>query len=227
MINRLIGVALCAVVVGACQDASIDSRSPAGPTAASTQTATIGSGSPASPVAASLPDVVSGARPWKASLMWTVAGIEWAGQPGVDKSYFDGRCSKLSDYVISGAFQGEATHAGRVTGTTEHCSQLTWGPQGPTGAAYTDGQGSVVAANGSTLVLRYGDGTHGVDIETGENWFRDTWTFNGGTGLFAGATGRGQEEGRFKDFDTLLAGAAAPMWMKGTITYDPARGSGY
>jgi len=226
MISRLIGVALCAAVVVACQDSNTDSRSPASPTSASALSATSGSGSLAGPVASS-PDTVSGALPFKASLMWAVTGMTWAGQPGVDKSLFDGRCSVLSDYVISGRFEGEATHAGRVTGTTEHCSQLAWGPMGPIGGAYTDGQGAIVTANGSKLVLRYGNGTSGFDTETGENWFRDTWTFNGGTGLFEGATGSGQEEGRFKDFNALLAGSPAPMWMKGTITYNPGWGDGH
>ncbi len=64
----------------------------------------------------------------------------------------------------------------------------------------------MTSANGSTIVLRYGNGTTGVDPASGEMWFKDDWTFIGGTGLFAGATGSGTEGGRFKDFSTVLGG---------------------
>jgi hypothetical protein len=132
------------------------------------------------------------------------------------------RCSVPSDYLIAARCEGEATHAGRVTGTTEHCSQLQWGPQGPTGATYSDGRGSVTSANGSTLVLRYGNGSSGADPSTGRLWFRDSWTFDGGSGLFEGATGSGEEGGDFADFNALLAGAPVSMWMEGTISYSPS-----
>ncbi|HSP90544.1 MAG TPA: hypothetical protein VLN08_06545 [Vicinamibacterales bacterium] len=169
---------------------------------------------------------MAGSRPWKANFEWRVTGIQFAnpGQPfDGTKSLFDGRCSAMSDYVISGFFEGEATHAGRFTGRGSHCSQITWGPQGPMGATYSDGQGVITSANGGTLTLRWGNGTTGVDQATGENWFRDEWTFIGGTGHFAGATGSGTEGGSFASFEAFLGGAPAPMWMQGTITYDPSR----
>ena len=65
------------------------------------------------------------------------------------------------------------------------------------------------------------DGVTGFDAATGETWFEDDFTLIGETGLFAGATGSGREGGRFLDFNALLAGAPTPMWMDGTITYDP------
>jgi hypothetical protein len=68
------------------------------------------------------------------------------------------------------------------------------------------------------------NGTTGIDPVTGEHWWRDTFTFTGGTGRFAGASGGGEEGGRFADFDAVLAGTPAPMWMKGTITYAPGHG---
>ena len=110
-----------------------------------------------------------------------------------------------------------------MTGTTSHCSQITWSPQGPVGSAYTDGQGSLVSANGSMLFLRYGSGTTGVDLKTGELWFRDTFTFEGGTGHFADAIGSGEEGGTFTDFNAILTGAPVPMWMEGTIAYNPGK----
>ena len=143
---------------------------------------------------------------------------------GQATSLFEGRCSVLSDYVITATFEGTATHAGRVTGTTSHCSQIMWSPQGPMGATYSDGRGVINGANGSTIILRYGDGTTGADPATGKLWFRDTWTFNGGTGLFAGATGSGEEGGTFSDFGAILGGTPVPMWMEGTITYSPGTG---
>jgi hypothetical protein len=72
-------------------------------------------------------------RPWQGSMMWTVtADIQWAGVPGQDKSLFGGRCSVASDYVITATCPGEATHAGRLSGSGSHCSQITWSSQGPT-----------------------------------------------------------------------------------------------
>lgn len=226
MLMRVFGFVLCAAVIGACQQSTGGAGSPASPSAASALSGAGVSGSDSTFGVASLSPSVAGPRPWKANLEWRVAGIQFAnpGQPfDGTKSLFDGRCSVMSDYVIGGAFEGEATHAGHVSGATEHCSQITFGPEGPTSAAYTDGRGWVIAANGSSLTMRYGQGVSGVDPATGENFFHDTWTFTGGTGLFAGATGNGEEEGRFKDFPTLLAGGFAGMWMEGTITYDPSR----
>ena len=203
MLMRVFGFVLCAAVIGACQPSTGGAGSPASPSAASALSGAGVSGSDSTFGVASLSPSVAGPRPWKANLEWRVAGIQFAnpGQPfDGTKSLFDGRCSVMSDYVIGGAFEGEATHAGHVSGATEHCSQITFGPEGPTSAAYTDGRGWVIAANGSSLTMRYGQGVSGVDPATGENFFHDTWTFTGGTGLFAGATGNGEEEGRFKDF---------------------------
>ncbi len=220
MLNRVLGFVLCAVVIGACQQSSGGSGSPASPSPSPTLSA--GSAAASASVGAAPTSSMAGERPWKARFSWAVSEVQWAGVPGQATSTFGGRCSVPSDYVISGAFEGEATHAGRVTGTAGHCSQLMWSPDGPVGATYSDGRGTMLAADGSTLVMRYGNGTTGYDPITGESWYRDTWTFTGGTGLFTGATGSGDEEGRFMDFTALLAGTPARMWMEGTITYNPA-----
>ena len=159
-------------------------------------------------------------RPWKAHMQWAITNLQWAGEPfsGV-KSLFDGRCSLPSDYIVTGKFEGEATHAGRITGQTSHCTQITWTPQGPGGVAYSDGQGTIAVANRSSLTLTYGNGTSGLNAATGEFWFKDDFVFTGGTGRFEGATGGGEEGGTFKDFMALLAGAPTPMTMEGTIAY--------
>ncbi len=176
------------------------------------------------PAAPSVAAAASPDRPWKAKLDWRVTRLEWPeGQAPFSgaTSLFDGRCSRPSDYVIYAAFDGEATHGGRFTGDGSHCSQLHLTPQGPGAVTYSDGRGTLTSANGSTLALRWDNGTTGFDAVTGETWFRDHFSFVGGTGLFAGASGGGEEGGRFRDFMALLSGTPAAMTMEGTITYGP------
>jgi len=225
MINRVIGGTLAALIVGACQQASPAAPTPAGPAATVVGTA---AGAPAvtAAVSAASSQASTGERPWKATAAWAAAPPQWAGDPtapGYAPSLFGGRCSVPSDYVITASFEGEATHAGRVTGSTSHCSQLVWGAGGAVmGATYSDGRGVLASANGSTIVLEYGNGTTGFDPATGQLWFHDTWRFTGGTGLFAGATGSGEEGGNFASFEAILGGAPVAMWMQGTITYSPS-----
>jgi hypothetical protein len=186
-----------------------------------------GGGQSASLEGATAPSSVASAspeRPWKANLAWSVTRLEWpeGAVPftGVT-SLFNGRCSEPSDYVIYAKFEGEATHTGRFSGDGSHCSQLHMTPQGPGAVTYSDGRGTLVSANGSTLSLRWGNGTSGFDAATGETWFKDHFTFVGGTGLFEGATGGGQEGGHFTDFMAVISGTPAPMWMDGKISYGP------
>jgi hypothetical protein len=178
--------------------------------------------SPSSPEPLGAPSSLEAAspdRPWKATLSFAAERIEWAGQPGVDKSQFGGRCSAPSDYIIHATFAGTATHVGAFTGSGAHCTQITWTPAGPGTVTYSDGRGTLVAANGDRLELRWDHGTTGVNASTGELVFTDQFRFVGGTGRFAGASGGGQEGGAFKDFSAVLAGAPIPMWMNGTIAY--------
>jgi len=216
---RLLVIAACMLAAGACEQATVGPNTPAGPSAATVVSGTWSTGSAGAASTSSM----AGERPWKAQLAWIVTGMTWADPANpMATSLFGGRCTVPSNYVIDGSFKGEATHAGRVTGTTSHCSQLIFGPEGPVGAAYTDGQLALTSANGSTITGRYSNGMSGYDVQAGENWFEDTWTFTDGTGLFAGVTGSGQEGGRFKDFGELLGGVPAAMWMEGTITYNPS-----
>jgi hypothetical protein len=140
MLNRALALGVSVFFFGACQEAGLPPVRPA-------------ADRPSSLAATSV------TRPWKARVNWSVKGVQWAGIPGLAKSLFDGRCSVLSDYVVSGAFEGEATHAGRITGETEHCTQITWSPDGqPLAATYSDGRANMVAADGSRLLMRYGNG---------------------------------------------------------------------
>lgn len=225
MFNRAIGVTIAALIVCACQQPSPGASTPAGPTAAAAQAGAVTSGVTAG-VSAASGKASKGGRPFKATAMFTATGIQWAGNPaapGYAPGLFGGRCSVPSDYVITATFEGDATHAGHMTGTAAHCSQLMWGSGGAVmGATYSDGQGIMHTANGSTIVFRYGNGTTGFDPDSGLLWFRDEWTFLDGTGLFSGVTGSGVEGGSFASFEAFLAGTPAPMWMQGTITYDPA-----
>jgi hypothetical protein len=161
----------------------------------------------------------SQARPWKAKFQFRAANVQWAGQPGVDRSDFGGRCSVPSDYVITATFEGEATPGGRVSGSGSHCTQILWTPTGPSGVTYSDGVGALAAADGSLLHLRWGGGTSGADPATGEMWFKDHFWFVGGTGRFAVVSGGGTEGGTIKDFQAVLGGAPVPMWSEGTIAY--------
>jgi len=183
-----------------------------------------GPGSPVS-LAASLATTAGAtrARPWQAQFQFRAANIQWAGQPGVDRSNFGGRCSVPSDYVIIATFEGEASPAGRIAGTGSHCTQVLWTPTGPGGVTYSDGMGTLAAADGSLLHIRWGGGTSGVDAATGEMWFKDQFWIVGGTGRFAVVSGGGTEGGTIKDFQAVLGGAPVPMWMEGTIAYTPER----
>lgn len=164
--------------------------------------------------------------PYRGTAAWTVTSVQWAGVPGQATSLFGGRCSVPSDYVISATWEGDATILGHFTGETSHCSQVTWSPQGPVGATYSDGRYTQTSATGSTLYGAYGNGTSGVDSATGETWFADTFTIQGGTGPFDGAAGTGQEGGRFSDLNAVLGGTPVAMWQEGRMSYHPGRGGG-
>jgi len=152
-------------------------------------------------------------RPWIAAYHWTVTDIVWAGHPARDTSTFDGRCAVPSPCIVHGSIDGMSTHAGRIRGTTSHCDR---------GMTFGDGQFTIVAADGSTLVGTFDDGHGGIDPTTTVGWWTDNWTITGGTGLFEGATGSGFEDATFRPWDAWLDGPQlANIWMEGTITYQP------
>jgi hypothetical protein len=180
---------------------------------------------PPSPTAADVasPATASAAKPFAASGRMTMTRIDWAGANPTDTSTFDGRCSVPSTYVITFSAEADATDLGRVTGEFSHCSQLTFGPNGPTGATYRDGRGKYVAANGDELLVSYTDGVSGATAETGMLWWRDKYTVTGGTGRFAGASGAGQDHGEFANFEQVLKGESVPFNAEGTLSYGPDR----
>ena len=198
--------------------AACGANAPVAPTALTTSSSsfvTTERGAPNGPIMA------APVKPYKANIEGRIAKIVWAsGQgpvPGAT-STFDGRCSVPSDFVITFTVIGEATHVGRFTGQTEHCSQMVWTPQGPAGTTYGDGRFTLSAANDDTIAGMYTNRESGTDA-SGLIWFLDDWTITGGTGRFAGATGHGEQGGTFNDFFAMLAGAPVKMWMEGTITY--------
>lgn len=200
----------CFVLFVACQQAG-------GPSALQSP------GAPSSMSAAATRAASATERPWKANLAWGVTRLEWPeGQPPFSGTTgtFGGRCSVPSDYVIYATFDGVATHGGRFTGDGSHCSQLHLGPAGPTNITYSDGRGTLRCANGSTLDMRYGSGSSWTD-EKGVTFFKDHFVFTGGTGIFAGATGSGEEGGSFTDFTAVITGTPATMWQRGKIAYGP------
>jgi hypothetical protein len=120
-------------------------------------------------------------RPFKVSFDAT-ASIDFAPNfPRGGPSTFGGRCSVPSHWVLSWSGSGNASHAGAVTVSGSDCERVT-GNGGE--VAVGDGRVELAAANGDTVRGTY-DG-HG-DFMTGR--YSLEWTFTGGTGRFAGATG--------------------------------------
>lgn len=172
----------------------------------------------AAPLAPSTVATQSVERPYRAHLVWTVEGIEWAGAPPAT-STFGGRCSVPSHFVVTATVIGEMTHSGRFEGTASHCEQLGLTPGAA--ATYGDGAFSVRTANGDMLEGRYDNGT--VDEQTGA--LHDTFTILGGTGRFEGATGGGEERGQLPVSNVeVMPGTTVPIEQTGTITYAPGRG---
>lgn len=103
-------------------------------------------------------------RPFKADL---VGEIEFT---------FETDCGSPAPPLVTTDSSGTATHMGRVDANWEHCA----GP--PTGGGITDGELTMIAANGDELVLVYGvdeptptDPTNSflMDISDGSGKFAD------------------------------------------------------
>lgn len=103
------------------------------------------------------------------------------GPPAFGTSDFDGRCSGPADFVIRFGLEGEATHLGRFNGTVEHCTQIDFS----TGEiAIIDGAMLLTAADGDELRAGYTGGSGAAGTE-------EVFSFTGGTGRFASASGGG------------------------------------
>ncbi len=133
----------------------------------------------------------------------------------VVRSTFGERCSVPSDWVLSWAVTGEATHLGSFIGAGSHCSRLDLA----TGVAvYGDGVFMYTAANGDML---HGTYTNGYAPPDGT--LTDEATITGGTGRFVGATGHACESGT-ADLTTTPPTFAATFG--GWIAYDASERSG-
>jgi len=118
---------------------------------------------------------------------------------------FDGRCSKPSQMLTSMAGTGNVSHLGRVSWTSQHCTQLFAGTFG-------DADLVITAANGDRLYGTYSGWF------TGDTSFAEVMTILGGTGRFAGAKGIVSEEGSF-DPVTLDLEIRGQGW----ISYDASQ----
>jgi hypothetical protein len=114
-----------------------------------------------------------------------------------------GSCSEGAVYLLIHTYTGEATHLGRFTMELPLCAYETW----------YDANGAMVSGNGDLLTVEWKNGRFHA-IEGPIIVYRDDFTFAGGTGRFALASGGGTGELRF---DTRVGYGSGVM--EGTIRY--------
>ena len=136
--------------------------------------------------------------PFKEDLSGGVTNVVLA-ENFVDGETFDGRCSEPSQMLTSMAGTGTVSHMGRVSWTSQHCTQLFAGTFG-------DATLVITAANGDSLYGTYSGWM------TGETSFAEIMTIIGGTGRFAGATGIVSEAGSY-DAATFELGIRGEGWI--------------
>lgn len=156
------------------------------------------------------------ALPFHATIVGATTEMTFApGFPFVG-STFGGRCSAPSDWLISFAGTGHATHLGAFTWSSSHCTQLGANP--PASLAILDGRFEYVAANGDILRESYGNAV--VSFPSAATICVDTHAvLTGGTGRFTDASGSALER--------LCFPAASGPWLTsmvidsiGAIAYD-------
>lgn len=150
--------------------------------------------------------------PFRVSGIATLVRQELApqfGPPRFGKSTFGDRCSIPSDYIIRFSLEGQATHLGRFASTAEHCSLIDF----PTGAtSIHDGILTLTAADGDELWDRYEGQVAPTDAAA------EIHTFVGGTGRFAGASGRGMSH-----VDCDRAAGTCVFELEGVLRFDASR----
>lgn len=146
--------------------------------------------------------------PFKENLSGGVTNIVFA-EDLIAGDTFDGRCTKPSQMLTSMGGTGNVSHLGRVSWTSQHCTQLFAGTFG-------DADLVIMAANGDRL-----NGTYSGWF-TGETSFAEIMTILGGTGRFAGAAGVVNEVGSFDavTFDLEIRG-------EGWISYDASQSAAH
>lgn len=121
-----------------------------------------------------------------------------------------GRCAEGAIAFQGHKFQGEGTHLGRFTMEASWCNYLT----------HYEGVATIVAANGDELRFDFENGRI-LYIDPPIIVYRDDFTFTGGTGRFASASGGGYEDNHFNTTVGLGKGT-----MTGTIHYDASDRAG-
>jgi hypothetical protein len=149
--------------------------------------------------------------------------FEIPGFPPPDPELCSQRCT-VTDPSLVGRYSasGHATYLGTFELSQEHCTVLQFGPAGPVGALYGEGEFVITAANGDEIVGTYGSygaDQDGISVpvadEPGVFAFSDILSVTGGTGRFVDASGSVWDTGEFLG----STGEIIEWTMHGSITY--------
>ena len=154
-----------------------------------------GSAVPTSPVASVEPSGTVEQAATQVPFKGTFDGV------GVAADVPGDRCAVLTVHIQG---PGHATHLGRLTTDQSHCAS-------PTSLEFTDGEFTLTAANGDLLRGTYFG--EFLPLEPPLFSIDGHFTFTGGTGRFAGATGGGDASGVQN-----LATGEATVTLVGTIS---------
>jgi hypothetical protein len=143
-----------------------------------------------------VPTAIAGSakqRPFHASIQGHTTTIVFANPANpLAESHFGGRCLVPSNWVISFEGIGHATHLGRFTWSSSHCTHVDALP--PAEVIVSGGQFEYVAANGDRLFEVYAGAP--ISVATPTQVCVDTiGGFTGGTGRFVHASGVVLERG--------------------------------
>jgi len=132
-------------------------------------------------------------RPMRIDGRSWVTAVELAGEPYVDTSTFDGRCSAPAYWVFHGAFEGISSQFGPVTGTNSHCFH---------DFSLSDGIVTITLPDGSTISETYAG--HAVVNEDRSGWWLGRMRVAGATGRLADANGTTIDRHVFADVMTYM-----------------------
>jgi sugar lactone lactonase YvrE len=152
--------------------------------------------------------------PFLASFSGQVLGIN------EDASDIAARCSDRPAWaIVSFEGTGDMPGMGLTHVFAEHCSYVGPLPDGTMGPDGTYGEGVLIltAADGEVVMGTYAEGVS--TSPPPDVGFADAFTFDGGTGRFSDATGRGMEMGTVDFSMGFGPGAPFSMTMEGVIAY--------